>query len=342
MIAYLLRRLGALIVVLFGITLVVFVISRVIPTDVARLWAGQRDITSSERLVRMITEQYHLDKPILVQYSLYVRDMLRGDMGISVMSNRSVWDEMRERIPNTVELGLTALLLAIPLGVVSGVLSATRRNSWLDHGTRLLSLGGVSIPVFWLGLLFQMVVYYQLALVPSPGGRLTEITQFTAPVRTVTGFLLVDAAIQGNARAFGDAVVHLLLPGFTLALPLIALISRMTRSSMLEEISKDYVRTARAKGLAGRTVNRRHALRNALLPVATIVGISFGSVLTGSVVTELVYYWPGLGRYAVQAILAYDTPAIMAFTVLAATVFALANLTVDLLYAFLDPRIRYA
>jgi peptide/nickel transport system permease protein len=241
-----------------------------------------------------------------------------------------------------VELGLAALLIGIPIGVGAGVLSATRRNSVADHTGRVLAMAGVCIPIFWLGLLLQMLLYYRLGWLPSPGGRLSDGIEIISPIQRVTGFLVFDAAVTGNLTALWDAMLHLVMPAGTLSLPLIALISRMTRSSMLEVLSQDYVRTARAKGVEQRRVHYRHALRNALLPILTVIGIAFGALLTGSVVTELIYYWPGIGQYAVQAILAYDGPVIMAFTAFAAIMFALANLIVDILYAFVDPQIRYA
>ena len=338
---YILRRLAALGLVLFGVTIVVFVISRVVPGDVALLWTGQRGEGASARTLALIREQYHLDRPLLIQYVLYLRDLTRGDLGISVKSSRPVAAEMAERLPNTVELALSALLIAVPAGIGFGVLSATRRNSLVDHAGRFVSLAGVCMPIFWLGLVFQMLLYYRLGLFPSPGGRLSNIIEIAAPVQRVTGFLLVDSLVTGNGRALIDVLLHLVMPAATLSLPLIALISRMTRSSMLEVLSQDYIRTARAKGVHPRHVQYRHALRNAMLPILTVVGLSFGALLTGSVVTELIYYWPGIGQYAVQAILAYDGPVIMAFTIFAAVSFATANLAVDILYAFFDPHIRY-
>jgi peptide/nickel transport system permease protein len=342
MASYLARRFGSLLLVVFGVTIVVFVISRVVPGDVALLWTGQRGESASARTLELIREQYHLDKPLALQYLYYLRDLSRGDLGISVKSNRSVRAELAERLPHTVELGMTALLIGVPVGIALGVLSATQRNSVVDHSGRLLALVGVCMPVFWLGLLLQMLLYYRLGLLPSPGGRLSDVVEILTPIDRVTGFLLLDCVLTGNVRGLWDALLHLVMPALTLALPLVALISRMTRSSMLEVLSQDYIRTARAKGVARRGVYYRHALRNALLPVLTVVGLAFGALLTGSVVTELIYYWPGVGQYAVQAILAYDGPVIMAFTAFAAITFALANLAVDLLYALVDPQIRYA
>lgn len=327
--------------VVFGVTIVVFFISRVVPGDVALLWTGQRGDSASTQTLELIRQQYHLDRPLALQYLYYLRDLMRGDLGISVKSNRPVRSEIAERLPNTIELGLSALFLGVPVGIALGVISATRRNSAVDHGGRLLALVGVCIPVFWLGLLLQMLLYYRLGLLPSPGGRLSDVIEIVAPVRRVTGFLIVDTLMTGNLTAFRDAMLHLVMPAGTLALPLVALISRMTRSSMLEVLSQDFIRTARAKGVGRSRVHYRHALRNALLPILTVIGLSFGALLTGSVVTELIYYWPGIGQYAVQAILAYDGPVIMAFTAFAAIVFATANLLVDILYVFVDPQIRY-
>ncbi|MDR7418059.1 MAG: ABC transporter permease [Armatimonadota bacterium] len=339
---YLARRLGSLALVVFGVTVVVFVISRVVPGDVALLWTGQRGDSASAQTLRLIREQYHLDRPLAVQYLYYVRDLLQGDLGISVKSNRPVRAELAERLPNTIELGVAALLIGVPVGIALGVLSATRRNSLVDHSGRVVALVGVCMPVFWLGLLLQMLLYYRLGLLPSPGGRLSDVVDILAPVQKVTGFLLLDSVLTGNPTALWDALLHLAMPATTLAMPLVALISRMTRSSMLDVLSQDYIRTARAKGIGARGVHYRHALRNALLPVLTVVGLAFGTLLTGSVVTELIYYWPGVGQYAVQAILAYDGPVIMAFTAFAAITFAVANLGVDLLYALVDPQIRYS
>jgi peptide/nickel transport system permease protein len=339
---FLARRLGSLVLVALGVTIIVFVISRVVPGDVALLWTGQRGDSASEQTLQLIREQYHLDRPLAVQYVFYLRDLARGDLGISVRSNRPVRAELTERLPHTVELGLAALLIGVPVGIAFGVLSATGRNSLTDHSGRVLALVGVCMPVFWLGLLLQMLLYYRLGLLPSPGGRLSNVVDILTPVQKVTGFLLLDSVLTGNLVALWDALLHLTMPALTLALPLVALISRMTRSSMLEVLSQDYIRTARAKGISAQGVHYRHALRNALLPVLTVVGLAFGTLLTGSVVTELIFYWPGVGQYAVQAILAYDGPVIMAFTAFAAITFAVANLVVDVLYALVDPQIRYS
>ena len=340
MIRIILRRLMLLIPVLVGITLVTFTLARVVPKNVAYVWAGAQGFRATPEAAAQLTRQYHLDAPIAVQYFHYMTDLLRGDLGTSPVTTRPVMSEIRQFLPHTIELAVSATLLSVLLGLPIGVISAARRNSVVDHLSRLTALLGVSMPVFWLGLLLQLVFYFWLGLVPDPGGRLSNRIRYTSPVQNVTGFLMVDTALTGNWVAFQDALIHLILPTLTLALPQVAMISRMTRSSMLEVLGQDYIRTSRAKGLSERVVTYRHALRNALIPVTTVVGLSLAWLLTGSVVTEVVFYWPGLGRYGVEAILAFDFPGVMAFTIIGACVFVFANLATDVLYMRLDPRLR--
>jgi peptide/nickel transport system permease protein len=222
-----------------------------------------------------------------------------------------------------------------------GIVSATHRNGIGDHLARLLALFGVAAPGFWVAMVLQLVFYYQLGWVEDPGGRLSNAVARSNPVEMITGFLLFDAIITGNWVAFRDAVEHIILPAVTLALPLVALISRMVRSSMLEVLQQDYVRTARAKGLTEQIVIGRHAFRNAIIPTLTVIALSFGWLLTGAVVVEVVFYWPGIGQYAVGAVVSFDFPAIIAFTAISATIFVMVNLLADLAYAYLDPRVRY-
>jgi len=285
-----LRRLILLIPVLVGITLVTFTLARVVPKNVAYVWAGAQGFRATPEAAAQLTRQYHLDAPIAVQYFHYMADLLRGDLGTSPVTTRPVISEIRQFLPHTIELAVSAMLLSVLLGLPIGVISAVRRNSAVDHLSRLTALLGVSMPVFWLGLLLQLVFYSWLGLVPDPGGRLSNQIRYTSPVQNVTGFLMVDTALTGNWVAFRDALVHLILPTLTLALPQVAMISRMTRSSMLEVLGQDYIRTSRAKGLSERMVTYHHALRNALIPVTTVVGLSLAWLLTGSVVTEVVFY----------------------------------------------------
>jgi peptide/nickel transport system permease protein len=341
MIAYLVRRLGMLFIVVFGAMTVTFIIARVIPTNVAQIWAGVQGFQITPDVVTLVKREYHLDDPLLVQYGYYLRDLVRGRWGISPVTGRPVAVDILSYLPNTVELAAAGLLLAVAVSVPIGVVAATWRNSWLDHTSRALAVAGVAAPTFWVGLLLQFVFYYTLGWVRDPGGMLSSSVLALSPVRHMTGLVALDAALTGNGPALADALNHLALPAITLALPLVALVSRMTRSSMLEVLHQDYIRTARAKGVRSQRVTWRHALRNALLPTVTVLGLSTGWLLTGSVVTELVFYWPGVGRYAVGAVTAFDFPAVTAYTALAAVAFSLANLVADITYAYMDPRIRF-
>lgn len=338
---FVVRRLLLAIVVVFGVTLITFVLARVVPQNVAHVWAGFQGFRASEDTVKIVEEQYHLNEPIYVQYFYYLRDLITLDWGTSPITTRPVIDDIKTYLPNTIELSAVAMVLALVSGIPIGVLSATRQNSILDHLGRLFALFGVSAPGFWVAMVLQFVFYYRLGWVDDPGGRLSNAVQRAHPVDDVTGFLLVDAVVTGNWVGLRDAIEHMWLPAINLALPLVALISRMVRSSMLEVLRQDYVRTARAKGLAERVVVGRHAFRNAFIPTLTVIALSFGWLLTGAVVTEVVFYWPGIGQYAVGAVMSFDFPAIIAFTAISATVFVLVNLLADLAYAYLDPRVRY-
>jgi peptide/nickel transport system permease protein len=313
----------------------------VLPQNVAQVWAGFQGFRANEDTVRVVEEQYHLNEPLYVQYGYYLRDLVTLNWGVSPITTRPVADDIKEFLPNTIELSAAAMLIAIAAAVPLGIVSATHRNSIGDHLARVLALFGVSAPGFWVAMVLQLVFYYQLGWVEDPGGRLSNAVARAHPVEHVTGFLLLDAALTGNWIAFRDALEHLILPAITLALPLVALISRMVRSSMLEVLRQDYVRTARAKGLMERVVVGRHAFRNAVIPTITVIALSFGWLLTGAVVTEVVFYWPGIGQYAVGAVMSFDFPAIIAFTAISATIFVLVNLAADVAYAYLDPRVRY-
>lgn len=338
---FLIRRLLLAVVVIFGVTLITFVLARVLPQNVAQVWAGFQGFQANEDAVRIVEEQYHLNEPLYVQYGYYLRDLVTLNWGTSPITTRPVADDIRTYLPNTIELSAAAMLLAIVIAVPLGIVSATHRNSIGDHLARLLALFGVAAPGFWVAMILQLIFYYQLGWVEDPGGRLSNAVSRSHPVETITGFLMVDAAVTGNWIAFRDALEHLILPAITLALPLVALISRMVRSSMLEVLRQDYVRTARAKGLTERIVIARHAFGNAIIPTVTVIALSFGWLLTGAVVTEVVFYWPGIGQYAVGAVMSFDFPAIIAFTAISATIFVLVNLLADLAYAYLDPRVRY-
>ncbi len=341
MAAFIARRIAIFVLVLWGALTITFVLARVVPRNVAYVWAGFQGFKATPDVIKDVERKYHLDQSLGVQYALYIQDLVLGHWGASPISGNSVADDIGTYLPNTVELAVSSIVLAVIFGIPLGVLSARKRNSPLDHFGRMLALVGVSAPSFLVGLILQLVFYFALGWIGDPGGRLSDSVTSLHPVRHMSGFLIVDCLMTRNTAALWDALRHMILPALTLSLPLVALMSRMTRASMLEELGQDYIRTARAKGLREVGVVYRHALRNALLPTTTVLGLSLGWLLTGSVVTEVVFYWPGIGRYAVSALLSFDFPAISAYTALAAVAFSGANLLCDVAYAFMDPRIRY-
>lgn len=302
---YILRRLVLVIPVLIGVSMVVFWMIRAIPGDPARVIAGEG---APLETVERIREQYGLNEPLHVQYALFLKHLLEGDLGRSIRSRRPVVEELEMRIPATLELAAGSMLVALVIGVTTGVLSAVRPNSWIDALSMFIALVGISMPVFWLGLMFMYLFSYQLDWFPTAG--------------------------RGSWR-------HLVLPSLTLGLSSAAIIARMTRSSMLEVLRQDYVRTARAKGLHERAVVLKHAFRNALIPIVTVTGLQFGSLLGGAVLTESVFAWPGIGRLMVDSIIARDYPVVQGAVLVVALAFIMINLVVDVLYAYVDPTIRY-
>lgn len=302
---YVLKRLLLALPVLLGVSVVVFVAIRLIPGDPALLMAGQ---AATQEVVQQIRTTLGLDRPLPVQYLYFLRNVLRGDLGRSLFNGAPVVEELSQRFPRTVRLALASILVASFIGIPAGVLAATRRSTWVDTLVMVVALAGVSVPVFWLGLNLILMFSVRLQWLP----------------------------------AFGyETWRHLILPSFTLGAASAAIVARMTRSAMLEVLSQDYVRTARAKGLAERVVVNRHALRNALIPVVTILGLQLGTLLSGAVLTETVFAWPGIGRLLVEAVLARDYPVIQGATLLIAATFVALNVLVDVLYGLLDPRIRY-
>lgn len=328
------RRLFFLVFVLFGLSFVTFTLSHLVPSDPARLMAGPR---ASASTVEKIREEYGLNDPYAQQYVNYVKGVVRLDFGDSFTSRRPVRDDLERYLPATIELGLYAFLLATVVGVPLGVLSAVRRDSSIDHIARFVSISGLALPVFWLALMAQFVFFGKLGWLPD-GQRLPDSVD---PPPAVTNLYTIDALLAGEWSTFVTAWEHLLLPVLVLAYGSLAVVTRMVRGSMLDVLNQDYVRTARAKGLANQTVVRRHALKNALLPAVTSLGLQVGLLLSGAFLVEIVFSWPGVGRYAVQAILGTDYNAIMSVTLVIAFIFVLVNLFVDILYLFLDPRIIY-
>ncbi len=331
--ALLFRRLIGFVVVMLGVSLITFAISHVVPADPVAAALGDH---ASDNQIAAFRAEYGLDKPLAEQYLVYVNGLLHGDLGTSIRTRRPVAADLRDFFPATFELSLAALLVSLVIGVPAGVWSSLMRNRLPDHLVRIFSLIGGSLPIFWLGLILIGLFYTDLGWLPG-GGR---IDQFLSPPRTITGLFIIDSLLTGNWTALQSSLQHLLLPAFTLGYYSTAVIARMMRSSMLEVLNQDYMRTARAKGLRERIVVLRHGLRNALIPTLTIIGVTFGSLLSGAVLTETIFTWPGLGRYATASAINLDFPAVMGVTLLAAAVYTLANLTVDLCYHFLDPRIQ--
>lgn len=331
---FLLKRLILMAVVLLGVTVITFTLSHVIPADPVAAAMGDR---ATEAEIARARQLLGLDKPLPVQFAIYMSGLLQGDLGESIRNRRPVALDLRTYLPATIELATGAILIAVLVGIPTGVVSAVYKDRWQDQVTRVFSLTGVSLPVFYLALVLLAIFYSKLGWLPGPG----RLGPYTTPPLRVTGLMLVDATLAGNLIALKDALWHLVLPSFVLGFHSVAIITRMTRSSMLEVLGQDYVRTARAKGLTERLVIFRHALRNAMIPTVTVIGLAFGSLLAGAVLTETIFSWPGIGRYATDSVVNLDIPAILGVTLVAAVVYSSANLLVDVVYALLDPRIRY-
>ncbi len=332
---FVLRRLIVTVPLLLGVTLVTFTVSHLIPADPLMAILPERAANDPE-IVRMYRERWGLDRSLPEQYLYYLRNLLRGDLGESYTSRRPVAQDLRERFPATVELALAAMLFAVTVGLTLGVVSAVWYERWIDHLARVIALVGVSLPVFWLGLLALQLFYANLRLLPGPGRVDPRLT--APPFRT--GFYTIDSLLAGDFALFLNVLSHLVLPGMVLGSYAMGIIARMTRSALLDVLQADYIRTARAKGLAERRVVLGHALRNALIPTVTVIGLTFGSLLAGAVLTETIFAWPGIGRYAVDAAMKLDLPAVMGVTLLIAVVYVVINFVTDVLYGVLDPRIR--
>jgi len=330
---YVARRLALMVLVVFGVLIITFVVSHVVPADpVGAILGGN----APQEKVDALRRQLGLDKPLHLQFVFYIWGALHGDLGRSLRTGRPVWEDIQQFFPATVELTFSAIFLAILLGIPLGVISAARRNQVSDHTARVFSIVGVSMPVFWTGLVLMLLLYYRLGWLPGPGRLDLEVL----PPPSHTRLLLVDSLLAGNWEALRNAIGHLIMPAFVLGYVATATIARMTRSSMLDVLYQDYIRTARSKGLRERVVILRHALRNALIPTVTVIGLVFGGLLEGSVLTETIFAWPGLGRYITTGYITLDYPAVMGGTLYIAVVFSIVNLIVDLTYAVLDPRIR--
>lgn len=335
---FLASRVGSAVLVLFVITVIVFVLTRVVPSDPAVVYAGPKAPPAELERIR---EKLGFNEPLPLQYLTYLLGLVTGDWGNSLSTKRPVLLELSTRLPATLELLFAAMVLATVGGIILGVIASRRPGGFVDATVRVVSIGGVSVPSFWLGLLLQVVFVGALGILPATGQFSTEI-DYTNPVAHVTGFALFDALITGNFTAWTDGMAHLILPAVTLAAYPLGLVARMIRASMLEVLSEDYVFTANAYGLGEFMVRWRLALKNALPPTMTIIGLATAYALTGTFFVEIVFNWPGIGQFASGAMLAVDYPAIMAITLLGAFAYLLANLVVDLIQVRLDPRVKIA
>ncbi|PHQ84207.1 MAG: peptide ABC transporter permease [Thalassobium sp.] len=333
MLKYLLSRLLTFLPTFIGVTLISFAFIRVLPGDPIIVMAGERGM-SDERYAELVQEM-GFDRPVLVQYWEYLGGVIQGDLGNSFVTKRPVWDEFFALFPATLELSICAMILAILIGLPAGVIAAVNRGKFFDRALMSTALIGYSMPIFWWALLLIIVFSGNLQWTPV-SGRIDLIYYFD----DVTGFMLIDSLLSGQKGAFTSAVRHLILPTIVLATVPLAVIARQTRSAMLEVLSEDYIRTARAKGLRPARINGLHAMRNALIPVITVIGLSVGTLLAGAILTETIFSWPGIGKWMVDSIFRRDYPVVQGGLLLIALMVMIVNLTVDVLYGFINPKIR--
>lgn len=331
---YILARVIGMLTSILAITVITFVISHMIPADPVLAYIGDY---ASEEKIQQVREEFGLNKPLLEQYIIYLSGLFRGDLGDSIRYQSPVRDEIAARFPATFELSTAAILLSVVIGVPAGVLAAFYRNKWIDHLARIVALAGISMPIFWLGLLASALFYYKLNILPATGRLDPQIE----PPLHITGLYIVDSIVTGNLITLIDSLKHLALPALVLGTAGAGSIARITRSSMLEVLFEDYIRTARAKGLREWIVLLGHALRNAWLPTITVIGLTYGALLGGAVLTETVFAWPGLGTFVVATMSSVDFAAVMGVTIVIAVIYNLVNLLVDIIYVYFDPRITY-
>ncbi len=335
MLRFILTRLSLVIPTFLGMTLLAFFLIRLVPGDPIETMAGERGIDPVRH--EALRKEYGLDRPVLVQYAIYVGRVMRGDLGKSMITQTPVVREFASLFPATVELALGAIVFALVVGIPAGMVAAVRRNSFFDHGVMGASLTGYSMPIFWWGLLLILLFSVQLGWTPV-SGRI-DVKYYIEPV---TGFLTIDALLSGEKGAFRSALSHLVLPVIVLGTVPLAIIARMTRSSMLEVLGEDYIRTARAKGLSKFRVIGLHAFRNALIPVVTVIGLQIGVLFTGAILTETIFSWPGVGKWMIEAINRRDYPVLQGGLLLLGTVVMAVNLLVDVAYGVINPRIRHS
>lgn len=331
MTSFIIRRILIIIPTLLGMTVVIFLMLAVTPGDPAELLLGERATTESLNAMR---EYLGLNQPLYIQYGLFLKRIVKFDLGETIWTREKVYKEIMERFPATIELALTAMIISTFLGITLGIISATKQYSWFDYTSMLGSLMGVSMPVFWLGLMFMLVFSLTLGWFPM-SGRLGVETDLTV----ITNFYVLDAILTRNWSGLKDILLHLVLPATALSTIPLAIVARMTRSSMLEVLRQDYIKTARAKGLSETKVVLKHALRNGLIPVVTVVGLQFGILMGGAILTETVFAWPGVGKWLYDGVVKRDYMVIQGGTLLIATTFVIVNMVVDVLYAIINPRI---
>lgn len=333
MFAYTLKRIFSLVPVLLGLSLVVFFMIRAIPGDPAQIILGK---LATKESIAELTKQLGLDQAWYIQYFHYLGDLLTGDLGDSLRTKTAINAEIWPYLAATMELSFCAMLIAIVIGVNAGIISAWFQNSWFDYIAMVLALVGVSMPIFWLGLMEQWIFAINLEWLPTSGRE-----DVRAPITAITNFYIIDSLIQGDMQQLWTVIKHLILPSVALATIPMAIIARITRSTMLEVMKSDFIRTARAKGLKMFWVVYKHSLKNAIIPVLTVIGLQTGLLLGGAILTETIFSWPGIGRYIYDAIGFRDYPVVQSGILIVALIFVLINLIVDLLYAFVDPRIKY-
>ena len=331
MLAYIIRRFLIMIPTLLSVTFIVFLMLHFTPGDPAELLMGER---ASEEALQAIREHLGLNEPLYVQYGLFLKQLMKGDLGETIWTRQKVWIEIKQRFPATIELSLVALFISCVFGMILGIVSATKQYSIFDYLSMLGALAGVSMPIFWLGLVFMLIFSLNLGWLPM-SARLSV----GVDLETITNFYVLDALLTRNWAALKDALWHIIMPAVTLSTIPTAIIARMTRSSMLEVLRQDYIKTAKAKGLSQFSVIFKHALRNALIPVVTTIGLQFGVLMAGAILTETIFAWPGVGKWMYDAVMQRDYMVIRSGTLFIATIFILINLCVDVLYAVINPRI---
>jgi len=332
---FILRRLLLGIFVLLGVALITFFVARVIPSNPAAKWAGPR---ATPEQIAKATVELGLDKPLVVQFGKYLSDLFHGNLGYSLRTRRPVTDELIESLPATIELVTISTIAAVFIGIPLGVISAKRKDQWIDHVSRLFSIGVVSLPTFWIGLILQLVFFRLLHLFPM-GGQLSTEYKIVMEIPHITGFLMLDSLLTGNFKLFFDALWHIVLPGITIGMYPVGLVARMTRSALLEILNEDYITAARSYGLNERIVLWSYALKNSVGPTSTVVALSIGYTLVNTFLTESIFTWPGIGSYIASAVIGLDYPAIMGVTIFSAFSYVILNLIADIIIA-LDPRVR--